>query len=73
MLRVNIQGGKSLWGITLFLQDWAPGTQIGGEKSSRNAGRALVLSIDNIFYIYRIVNKNFFGCWTGEGNVKNSN
>ena len=26
----------------------------------------------NKFYIYRIVNKNYFQCWTGEGNVKNS-
>ena len=25
------------------------------------------------FYIYRIVNKNYLECWTGEGNVKNSN
>ena len=27
----------------------------------------------NKFYIHRIVNKNYLECWTGEGNVKNSN
>ena len=26
----------------------------------------------NKFYIYRIVNKNFWECWPKEGNVKNS-
>ena len=24
--RVSIQGVKSIWGITSFFQDWAPGT-----------------------------------------------
>ena len=27
------------------------------------------LSIDNIFYINRIVNKNYLGCCTGDGGV----
>ena len=28
--RVSIQGVKSLWGIALLFQDWAPGTLRGG-------------------------------------------
>ena len=33
LIRVSIQGVKSLWGITLFFQDWAPGTLTGGKKT----------------------------------------
>ena len=42
-------------------------------KNSWNARRAVILSINNKFYIYRMVNKNYLGCWPREGNVKNSN
>ena len=37
-------------------------------KTIWNAGPRLQT---NNLYIYRIVNKNFWECWTGEGNVKN--